>query len=117
MRGVNPPGKREREPSGSRCRGETGEKFRVAVKLGKVLEGEPDGPAAFTGNDKRCDLDDLAVTPGSRARVPARTHEVAGGADIVALAMHHHGEQGVLNGQLRHGGSVRRHADRRLSWH
>ena len=77
-------------------------------------------PAArvpVTGDDQRGNLDDLALPSRGRASLLLRAGDVPGGGDAVAATRRHHGEQGVLDGEVRHVGSVRRGADARLTSH
>ncbi len=98
-------------------RHDTGEQLNIIGELHGVLERQSGGAAPVTGNNKRGDLDDLALTSSGRASLLLRTGDVAACGDVVAATRSHHGEQGVLDGEVSHVGSVRRGADARLTSH
>lgn len=98
-----------------RC--DSGDQLGIFGELHGVLERQSDGAAPITGNDQCGDLDNLALTAGGRASLLLGARDVAGCGDVVAATRSHHGEQGVLDGEVSHVASVRRGADVRLTSH
>lgn len=91
------------------------DQIRVFREVHDVLERQPHGPIPFAGNDQRGDLDDVALTARSRSRFLGRAGDVAGCGDLVPSVRCHHGEQGVLDGEMSHVHTVPRHADAGLT--
>ncbi|MDQ3147280.1 MAG: hypothetical protein M3R01_10195 [Actinomycetota bacterium] len=98
-------------------RRDTGEQLSIVGELHGVLERQSGGAAPVTGNNKRGDLDDLALTSSVRTSLLLCTGDVAGCGDVVVATRSHHGEQGVLDGEVSHFASLRRGADARLTSH
>lgn len=96
-------------------RSDTSEQLRVFGELHGVLERQPNGSTPITSHDERGDLDDLALTARRGAGLLLGTGDVAGCGDVIAATRSHHGEQGVLDGEVSHVRSVRRGADAGLT--
>jgi hypothetical protein len=82
-----------------------------------VLERQSDGAVPVTGDDQGGDLDDLALASGSGAGLLLGAGDVAGCGGGVAASRSHDGEQGVLDGEVGHVGSVWQGADAGLTSH
>jgi hypothetical protein len=80
-----------------------------------VFEGEATGAVHVAGDDQGDDLDELALTSSGRASLLLGVADVGSGGDLVATTRRQQGEQGVFDGEMSHGASVRGAADGRLS--
>lgn len=98
-----------------RC--DAGEQLGIVGELQGVLEGQSDRATAVAGDDQCGDLDELALASSGGACLLLCTGDVAGCGDVVAATRSHNGEQGVLDGEVGHGRSVRRGADPQLTSH
>jgi hypothetical protein len=81
-----------------------------------MFERQATGAVHVAGDDQRGDLDELALTSSGRASLLLGAGDVVGGGDLVAATRGQYGEEGVFDGEVGHGVSVRRDADSRLSW-
>lgn len=82
-----------------------------------MLERQSEGAAPVAGDDQVGDLDDLAFTSRCGPGLLLCTGDVVGCGGVVAAPCGHHGEQGVLDGEVSHVGSMRGDADARLTFH
>jgi hypothetical protein len=86
-------------------------------ELDEVLECEAGG-AGWVAVDGECgDLDELAVSSGGDPCLLLGAGDVVGGGDVVAGVRRQDGEEGVLDGEVGHGVSVRSGADVGLIFH
>ena len=80
-----------------------------------VFERQAAGAVDVAGDDECGDLDELAFASSGRASLLLGVGDVVGGGDLVAATRRQHGEEGVFDGEVGHGVSVRGGADARLS--
>lgn len=96
---------------------DSGEQLGIFGELHGVLKRQSEGAAPITGDDQASDLDDLALTSRGGAGSLLCTGDVVGCGGVVAAPCSHHGEQGVLDGEVSHVGSMRGGADAGLTFH
>jgi hypothetical protein len=96
---------------------DAGEQLGIFGELGDVFEREAGGARPVAGDDERGDLDELALTTCGRTTSLLGARDVAGRGDVVAATRSQHGEEGVLDGEVGHGVSVRGGADAWLTSH
>lgn len=94
---------------------DAGEQVGVFGELHRVLERQARRADPVAGDDQRGDLDDLTFAARRSPRLLLRAGDVAVGGGAVAATRRHHGEQGVLDREVSHAGSLRRGADARLT--
>ena len=92
-----------------------GEQFGIVGELHDVFERQAAGSVDVAGDDECGDLDELALTSSGRASLLLGVGDVVGAGDHVAATRRQHGEEGVFDGGVGHGVSVRRDADARLT--
>ncbi len=98
-------------------RRDSGEQLGIFGVFHDVFEREPDGALAITRDDQRSNLDNLALSPRGRTCLVLGTGDVDGCGDVVAATRSQYGEQGKLDGEMSHVGSVQRAADAGLTSH
>ena len=76
-----------------------------------MFERQAAGAVDVAGDDECGDLDELALTSSGRASLLLGVGDVVGGGGLVAATCRQHGEEGVLDGEVGHGVSVRGAAD------
>ena len=95
-----------------------GQEVGIIGELRGVLQGQPGGAVGVSGDDQRRDLDDLTLAAGGRAGVLLRAGDVALAprrASPPFAAMTASRACSIAFVGMRHGGSVGRGADRRLT--
>ena len=92
-----------------------GDQLGVVGELRDVFERQAPGAVDVAGDDQCGDLDELAFASSGRASLLLGVGDVVGGGGLVAATCRQHGEEGVFDGEVGHGVSVRGAADGRLS--
>jgi hypothetical protein len=82
-----------------------------------VFERKASGTSCVAADGESGDLDELALSSSGNPRLLLGARDVAGGGDVVAGVRGQDGEQGLLDGEMGHGASVRRRADVGLTRH
>ena len=80
-------------------------------ELDEVLEREAGGAGCVAVDGERGDLDELALSSSGRSSLLLGAGDVVGGGGVVAGVGREDGEEGMLDGEVGHGASVRWGAD------